>query len=139
MFRVRLPRSLRRANRDERGQAVVEFALVLPLLCLLLFGIIQFGIAFYTYIDLTSATRDGARKAAVMRDSSTGVAAAQDAVKNATSAGDDNKLTVTVTPGQPWKTGDEVHVKASYPYEVKIMGVTFWSGPMVSESAARIE
>ena len=111
----------------------------MPLLCLLLFGIIQFGIAFYTYIDLTSAARDGARKAVVMRDSTTGVAAATQAVADSTTAADDSKVTVTVTPGQPWKAGDEVHVKASYPYKVEIMGVTFWSGPMVADSVARIE
>ena len=51
----------------DRGQTLVEFALVLPLLALLLFGVIQFGIVFNNYIDLTDAVRAGARKAAVSR------------------------------------------------------------------------
>ena len=53
--------------RDERGQAMVEFALVLPILMALLLGIIQFGIVFNNYITLTDAARAGARKAAVSR------------------------------------------------------------------------
>ncbi len=53
--------------RNEGGQAIVEFALVLPILMAILLGIIQFGIIFNNYITLTDATRAGARKAAVSR------------------------------------------------------------------------
>lgn len=49
----------------ERGASAVEFALVLSLLFLLLFGIIQFGIAFNRYQGLQAAAREGARIAAV--------------------------------------------------------------------------
>ena len=51
-------------SREERGQTLVEFALVLPLLGLLIFGIIQFGIIFNNYVTLTDAARAGARRAA---------------------------------------------------------------------------
>ena len=53
------------AQRDEDGAAAVEFALLLPLLVLLLFGFIQFGIAFNTRIQATNAAREGARMAVV--------------------------------------------------------------------------
>jgi TadE-like protein len=43
----------------------VEFALLLPLLILLLFGLIQFGAAFNTRIQATNAAREGARRAVV--------------------------------------------------------------------------
>src|SRR4051794_9750084 len=46
-----------------RAQAVVEFALIAPVLVLLTLGILGFGRAFYTYIDLTNAARAGARLA----------------------------------------------------------------------------
>jgi Flp pilus assembly protein TadG len=46
---------------DERGQTMVEFAIVLPVLCLLLFGAIQFGILFNNYVTITDAARAGAR------------------------------------------------------------------------------
>ena len=44
---------------------MVEFAIALPILCLILFAVIQFGITFNNYIALTDATRAGARKGAV--------------------------------------------------------------------------
>ena len=46
---------------------MTEFALILPILVLLLFGIIQFGIAFNHYLTVTDAARAGARKAVVSR------------------------------------------------------------------------
>jgi len=49
---------------DERGQSLVEMALVLPLLLLLVLGIIDFGRAFNNYIIITNAAREGARYAA---------------------------------------------------------------------------
>ena len=49
---------------SERGQTMAEFAVVLPILVVLLFGIMQFGIAFNNYVTLTDAARAGARKAA---------------------------------------------------------------------------
>ena len=55
--------------KSEQGQSLTEFALALPILALLLFAVIQFGIAFNNYVTLTDATRAGARKAAVGRQS----------------------------------------------------------------------
>jgi hypothetical protein len=52
-------------GRGEDGAAAVEFALLLPLLVLLLFGLIQFGAAFNTRIQATNAAREGARMAVV--------------------------------------------------------------------------
>ena len=46
---------------------MVEFALVLPILCLLLFGVIQFGILYNNYVSMTDAARAGARRRAVSR------------------------------------------------------------------------
>ena len=46
---------------------MVEFALVIPILCVVLFGVIQFGILYKNYVTLTDAARVGARKAAVSR------------------------------------------------------------------------
>jgi TadE-like protein len=55
-------------DRDaERSQSLVEFALVAPILILLLFGIIDFGRVIYTYITINQAVNEGARTA--IRDS----------------------------------------------------------------------
>jgi Flp pilus assembly protein TadG len=56
--------SLRRAV-DERGAVLVEFALIAPILILLVAGTIQFGIIYSQYQVLQGAAREGARCAAV--------------------------------------------------------------------------
>ncbi|MDN5795024.1 MAG: pilus assembly protein [Intrasporangium sp.] len=61
---MRLVRSLR-ARGAERGAAAVEFALLLPLMFLVIAGIVDFGRAFFTQIELTNAAREGARAAVV--------------------------------------------------------------------------
>ena len=50
-----------------RGAATVEFALVLPLLLGLLFGIIEFGLLFKDQLSIQQAAREGVRTAAVGR------------------------------------------------------------------------
>ena len=67
----RLPRPRGRLGvlrRDQRGTALVEFALIAPLLFLLLFGIIDFGRALDYYNQLTQLAGQGARAAAVNRN-----------------------------------------------------------------------
>ncbi len=53
-------------RRGERGQALVELALVLPVLALLLFAIIDFGLALNARIQVANAVREGARLGAVI-------------------------------------------------------------------------
>ena len=61
---------LKRFFRAEKGQALVEFALVLPLLLALLCGIIDFGWLYYNQITLNNAAREGARYAVIHYDPS---------------------------------------------------------------------
>jgi Flp pilus assembly protein TadG len=58
----------RRLWSSERGTAVVEFALIAPILFLLVFGIIEFGRVLNAYNDLTQLAGQGARAAAVSRN-----------------------------------------------------------------------
>ena len=57
-----------RKRKERRGAVAVEFALVLPMLMLLVFGIIDFGRAYYTLNQIISSVREGARFAAVLED-----------------------------------------------------------------------
>jgi hypothetical protein len=50
---------------EEKGASAVEFAIILPVLIMIVFGIFEFGFAFNKYISLTHAAREGARLAAV--------------------------------------------------------------------------
>jgi len=55
-----------RMRRGDRGAAAVEFALVLPVLLLIIFGIVDFGRMLAAKITLTEAAREGARAAALV-------------------------------------------------------------------------
>ena len=52
-------------RRSQRGQGLVEFALVFPVFILLLFGILDLGRAVYAYNTIGDAAREGARVAIV--------------------------------------------------------------------------
>ena len=54
-------------RKRQQGQTMVEFTLIFPVLAILLFGVIQFGIAFNNYLAVTDAVRAGSRQAAVAR------------------------------------------------------------------------
>src|ERR1043166_7565747 len=103
--------------RNEQGQAMTEFALVLPVLALLLFAVIQFGIVFNNYVTLTDATRAGARKAAVSRDHQNRDADVMGAVRSSASVLDGSKLSVS-PPNSTWDSGSDVTVTATYPYSI---------------------
>ncbi len=54
--------------KNQRGGAAVEFAIVLPLLALILFGTIDFALLFYNKQILTNASREGARSAIIAKN-----------------------------------------------------------------------
>src|SRR6059036_2232165 len=86
--------------RNEQGQTMTEFALVLPVLALILFAVIQFGIVFNNYVTLTDAARAGARKAAVSRQSSDPVGDTVAAVLS--SAKDLNQSDLNISVNSDW-------------------------------------
>lgn len=57
--------SMRRKLRSEDGAAAVEFALIVGLLSILVFGLLEYGLAFWQVQNLRSSAREGARVAAV--------------------------------------------------------------------------
>ena len=60
-----MDRGGRRAAPREAGNAIIEFAIVAPLLLLLVFGIIEFGLTLNHDVDLTNGVREGARQGVV--------------------------------------------------------------------------
>jgi Flp pilus assembly protein TadG len=54
-----------RRGRGERGGSLVEFALALPILLTIVFGIAEYGVAYNNYVSLRSGVRDGARQGVV--------------------------------------------------------------------------
>jgi Flp pilus assembly protein TadG len=122
---------------NERGQTMTEFALILPILVVLLFGIIQFGIIFNNYVTLTDAARAGARKAAVSRQSSDPVGDCVNQVKNASQNLDQTQLTVSCSSS--WTPGSDVTVTATYPYNISLLGWVVASGRLNTTMKERVE
>ncbi len=123
--------------RSERGQSLTEFALALPILALLLFAVIQFGIVFNNYVTLTDATRAGARKAAVDRQVPNPAAAAISAVRS--SATDLKQSDLAVTVSSTWQPSSDVTVTATYPYSISLLGMVVKSGRLSSSTTERVE
>jgi Flp pilus assembly protein TadG len=136
---------LRRRNAhlaSEQGQTVVEFALVAPLLIVLILGIFQGGIAFNHYLVVTDAARAGARQAIVARVSNISIATIKQTARNAGGDLDSTKLNVDVAdPTDPTlKTaGSSVTVTVSYPYSINLLGWVVSSGNLTSSMTDRLE
>ena len=91
-------------RRDEAGQSLVEFAMVVPLLLLIVFAIVDFGRILQGHVSLTNAVREGARAGAVGASSGT---------VQARVTGTASGLSPTVSVTIPSKAGDSVVVDAT--------------------------
>jgi Flp pilus assembly protein TadG len=123
--------------KSEQGQSITEFALALPILALLLFAVIQFGVAFNNYVTLTDATRAGARKAAVGRQSTSPVGDCQTAIRS--SAKDLTQASLIPTCTSTWQPGADVTVTATYPYKISLLGLVVKTGRLSSTTTERVE
>jgi Flp pilus assembly protein TadG len=127
-----------RALRSEQGQTAVEFALIAPLLIVLLLGVVQFGIAFNNYLTITDAARAGARKAIVLRFNGGSVKDVEDAIRAAAPGLDTAKLKITVS-APSWTSGSDVTVTVKYPYSIGLLDWVVADGDVTSTMKERIE
>lgn len=111
----------RRGWGSERGAAAVEFALILPILMLILFGVIEFGGVYNAQLMVTGAAREAAREMAIGGVVADAQAAAADAAIGIAS-GD---LDVTVSPAA-CAAGTDVTVTIVYdkPFLTGLFGAT---------------
>jgi Flp pilus assembly protein TadG len=110
---------------NDCGAAAVEFAVVTPLLVMLIVGMVQFGIIYNAYIGVTHAAREGARMDAVGSYTSAEVKARAPQL-------DPAKVVVIES-----KTTDYCEVTVRYPYQLNIPFVPS-QPPMWLESTARM-
>jgi Flp pilus assembly protein TadG len=109
---------------SEAGVALVEFALVLPLLLVLLFGMLDFGKAFNYWIDETHLANEGARWAVVNKNPGSGSLqqyiqqqADTPELRNGGTSSVATPLRVCISfPNGSAEVGDPVHVTASVTY-----------------------
>lgn len=113
-------------GRGRGGQAVVEFALVLPLFVMLVFGALEFGRAYYCVHLLTNAAREGARTGSLPGKLESDVEASVDNFLNSAGLSGSWSTTVVVTdPDGTERSGlssaqesDSVDVTVSYDFTV---------------------
>jgi len=130
---------------DERGQTAVEFALIAPLLVILLLAIVQFGIAFHNYVTITDAARAGARKAIVARFGGGNFDDAKQTVRDAASSLDQNLLNqpgaIDVSDPSGMTAGTLVTVTVKYPFtiDIPLIGLTVSSGTLTAVAKEELE
>ncbi len=111
--RIRQPlHRLRTWRETERGQSLVETALVIPFLLILLFALVDFGRGFYTWLVVVNAAREGARVGAVQAPASQ----INTRISDSLGALDPAELTVTLTNVQGPR-GEPVEVDLSYNFQ----------------------
>lgn len=137
-----MTRRRRNSLRSEQGQAAVEFALVVPVLLLLLLGIIQGGIVFHNYLTVTDAARAAARQAIEARVSGVTKGDVQQAAWDAAPDLDHAKLNVDTTDANSpdfSQGGTQIVVTVSYPYSINLLGMVVASGNLTSQMTGRLE
>jgi Flp pilus assembly protein TadG len=151
------PRNSQRDPRDEQGQALLEFAMVIPLLALIVVGVVKFGALYTNYTQLIDAARSSARQFAIERGQAdpcgdtvarlaagAGSLTASDITAEIIVAGDSNIYTYSngsVSGSCPTLVaGSAATVHVSYPCDLQILSINFLPGCTLRTSATeRIE
>jgi Flp pilus assembly protein TadG len=112
--------------KDQRGASAIEFAIVLPVLLALLFGIIEFSILFYDKAVITNASREGARAGIAFAPTpldDVGIAGVVNTycASNLITFGSATAATTTVSRGGSGSAGDPLTVTVHYPYEFLVL------------------
>ena len=96
---------------SHRGSAVVEFALVVPLVLLLVLGVVEVALVARGQLMVISAAREGAREAAASPDPAPAVTAARNALGDAGSS-------ARISVRRPHVVGQPAQVRVVMPYRV---------------------
>ncbi len=117
-------------SKCQRGSSAIEFALILPILTLLLLGIFQFGLAYNNYLAITHAAREGARMAAVGQFDESAVRASAYPV---------SPTSVSVSYPNGDSHGEVVEVTVRYNITIDLPGLGARDIPLTSRARMRIE
>jgi len=118
----RMDRRIRRKGQE--GQALVEFALVIPFLLLLMFGLIEFGLLLYNQQVITNASREGARYGIVSRPERRTLEEIRVVVDSYAGSrmitfGSDTPTTTMETTGTSF--GDDLTVNVTFEYQFLVL------------------
>jgi Flp pilus assembly protein TadG len=130
---------LRRRSRSSSGNAVIEFALILPLLLLVVFGITEFGRAWFVVNVLATGAREGARLAVVTGPDVSAVVARVEEVLGAAVI---TPTSVTVTGPEPGDPARRVTVTVRADFTVipgNLLGTFSGTLPLQASTSMRHE
>lgn len=104
--------------KNDKGQSLVEFAILLPVLLLLLMGILEFGLILNSYLTINNSAREGARLGIVSGSN----IEINSLINNISPNLDKTKLIINITPLEEGsrKSGDTIKVEVIYNYQVII-------------------
>ena len=107
--------------RNQRGTALIETAITIPIVLLICVGIFEFGRAYQTYQVLTNAAREGARTSVIMSNSDQQVT---DAVRNYLTTGrilNPSTAVITVERGVPMGANTASRITVAYPFSFIVL------------------
>ena len=108
--------------RNDRGQALVELAFVLPILLMLVFGVIEFGRIYSAQLELNHVAREGARMGAINagEEGEDIKYVIEDLVEDRVASMETDNLTVQISPtsGSELVTGEDITVEINYNAEL---------------------
>ena len=112
----------------DTGSAVVEFAVVLPMLLLILFGIVEFSIALYDKAIITNASREAVRAGVVYKSPQLTVAeitavANSYCLNNLITFGASTAPSISVDQSGGTASGNPLTVKVTYSYSGLVLGL----------------
>jgi Flp pilus assembly protein TadG len=107
--------------KDQQGAGVVEFAIIAPLFAMLLFGLVEFGLAMYNKGVVTNASREGARFGVVYSTPrKTDAEIITKVQEYLTKSGFKDTATINVT-GAQGTSGNPLNVTVTYPYNFQVL------------------
>jgi Flp pilus assembly protein TadG len=124
-------------DKKNKGQALVEFAIVIPLLMIFVMAIIEFGFMFNAYITISNASREAARLGAVGGNNAAIETRVDDVAQDLNLA----EITVNITPTTRSR-GDMLSVTVTYDYQLITPVISNLLSPFVnleSETVMRVE
>ena len=141
---------------DERGSVVLEMAVASPLLLLLVFGLLQFGVIMHSNIIVNDTVRVGSRSLAMMRGNADPCTAAANKMRSAAMGLAVTNLSITVTvnntaygpatipscagAGATMAAGSDATARATYPCSAVVLGVNYIpSCTLSAQTTTRVE
>lgn len=127
--------------KSQKGQSLVETALILPILLMILFGIVDFGRIFHAYLTLDHAGREAARAATIGSEDDV----IKSKINSATGSLDKSKYSVGITIAPAGKanraSGSEVTITLTYSVDflTPFIAQTLNPVPLKNETVMRVE